>query len=179
MIPKREWCPGSVRLSLILIGPKSWSTSASLPIQKTEKRVYAIQPIQPCRAKLNSRTRLQRDKTSALLAFLFLILFLLGHVAHQQNRTITFIYGPFIKMAERGGFELPEPVKAHSLSRRAQSTTLPPLRFRKCCHRSKCKRRSLASKSIEAAAPRKTNGCIPPTPKGRGKGKRHAAVVHS
>ncbi len=32
-------------------------------------------------------------------------------------------------MAERGGFELPEPVKAHSLSRRAQSTTLPPLRF--------------------------------------------------
>ncbi len=31
-------------------------------------------------------------------------------------------------LAERGGFELPEPVKAHSLSRRAQSTTLPPLR---------------------------------------------------
>ena len=32
------------------------------------------------------------------------------------------------RLAERGGFELPEPVKAHSLSRRAQSTTLPPLR---------------------------------------------------
>jgi hypothetical protein len=32
-------------------------------------------------------------------------------------------------LAERGGFELPEPVKAHSLSRRAQSTTLPPLRI--------------------------------------------------
>ena len=31
-------------------------------------------------------------------------------------------------MAERGGFELPEPFQARPLSRRVQSTTLPPLR---------------------------------------------------
>src|SRR5579862_100268 len=31
-------------------------------------------------------------------------------------------------MAERGRFELPEPVKVRPLSRRVRSTTLPPLR---------------------------------------------------
>ena len=63
-------------------------------------------------------------------------------------------------MAERGGFELPEPVKAHSLSRRAQSTTLPPLRF-VVTYLSDCGKQSECQMSVPLEAPHHADGFSP------------------
>ena len=53
-------------------------------------------------------------------------------------------------MAEREGFEPPEPLRAHALSKRAHSTTLPPLR----CPGESAKQSAPAKPSAERKAPR-------------------------